>query len=53
MKKEDLLELKEFLFTLPKGQIQVFINFKGQKIDTSFAVTHTEPIIQWLKEKQI
>ena len=28
MKKEDLLALKEFLFTQAQGEVQVFINFK-------------------------
>ncbi|MFA5917367.1 MAG: DNA polymerase III subunit alpha [Candidatus Gracilibacteria bacterium] len=48
-KKTDLLDLKLFLQSLEKGDTQVFIDLKGQKIDTKIYIKNIEieKIILW------
>ncbi len=46
-KKEDLLELKTFLLELKTWEIQIFLSFKWQEIDTKVSVNSIEEIKNW------
>ncbi|NDK08151.1 DNA polymerase III subunit alpha [Candidatus Gracilibacteria bacterium] len=50
-KKTDLQDLKTFLQTLKTGKTQVFIDLKGQKIDTKISVSEIDKIVSWEQEK--
>jgi hypothetical protein len=50
-KKEDLNDLKEFLLKQESGFIKVFINFKGQDIDTKISIFDTCELETWIKNK--
>jgi len=50
-KKQDLLDLKQFLSGQTSGQIQIFINLKWQKIDTKFSLDSLENLKKWIGEK--
>jgi hypothetical protein len=46
-KKEDLLDLKNFMWELPKWEIQIFINLRGQEIDTKMSLLSTSELKIW------
>lgn len=46
--KKELLDLKEFLFSEKDGHIQVYINFKGQQIDTKKSISSLHNIKKWI-----
>jgi DNA polymerase III subunit alpha len=48
--KDDLVALKEFLLTLPSGEIAVHIDIKGKKIDTKMRVADTDEVARWTTE---
>jgi DNA polymerase III alpha subunit len=50
-KKQDLLDLKEFLSRQTSGQIKIFINLKWQKIDTKFNLDSLENLEKWIGKK--
>ncbi len=50
-KKQDLLDLKEFLSGQTSGQIKIFINLKWQKIDTKFSLENLENLKKWIGKK--
>ncbi|HRI36644.1 MAG TPA: hypothetical protein PK765_06360 [bacterium] len=45
--KDDLVALKQFLLTLPAGEIAVYIDIKGKKIDTKIRVADTTSVEIW------
>lgn len=49
--RQDLVDLKAYLESIPKGSIQVFIDIQGQKKDTKIAVESIESVKVWMKEK--
>lgn len=50
-KKEDLLDLKEFLLGEPTGEIEIFISIGGQQKTTKISLENTENLENWLREK--
>lgn len=49
-KKELLQEFKSFLYTLPKGNVKIWLEFKWQKIDTQTSVDNSLVIQEWEKK---
>lgn len=47
--KQTLLDLKEFLLEQKVGEVKVFIDFKGQKIDTKTNIDSLFLLEEWLK----
>lgn len=50
-KRQDLLDLKEFLITQNTWNIEVFINLNWEKVSTKISVDETSFILLWCKEK--
>lgn len=50
-KKEDLLELKEFLWNQKSWEIQIFIEIKWQEIDTKFSIYKLDELKKWVELK--
>jgi len=48
--KKELLDLKEFLFSEKDGHIQVYINFKGQQIDTKKSISSLHNLKKWIMD---
>ncbi len=49
--KQDLIDLKEFLDSSIPWWIKIFINIKGQKIDTKFSLSTINDLKMWVKNK--
>ncbi len=50
IKKEILLELKNFMLKLEWGDIKIFLNLKWQEIDTKISLKNLEELKKWEKE---
>ncbi|MDD2871632.1 MAG: DNA polymerase III subunit alpha [Candidatus Gracilibacteria bacterium] len=50
-KKEDLLELKTFMGNLDTGFIKIYLNLRGQEIDTKMSLTNLDSLKSWLHKK--
>ncbi|MDD2908078.1 MAG: DNA polymerase III subunit alpha [Candidatus Gracilibacteria bacterium] len=50
-KKEDLVDLKEFLLKQETGFINVFIDLRGQEIDTKIALSNLKELKGWIENK--
>ena len=50
-KKEDLLELKNFLLTEVKWNIEIFINLSWKKITTKISIKDLSNLKKWIKNK--
>lgn len=46
--KQDLLDLKTYLADVPKGDLQVFLDIRGQKIDTKTSIQSSEILTTWI-----
>lgn len=51
VKKEVLLEFKDFLLSEPKGDVKVWLDFKGQKIDTQVSISNLDKVKMWVEER--
>ncbi|MDD5212904.1 MAG: DNA polymerase III subunit alpha [Candidatus Gracilibacteria bacterium] len=49
--KQDLLDLKDFLADEYKGDISIFIELRGQEIDTKFSIENLDKLKIWEKER--
>ena len=49
--RQDLVDLKIYLETLPKGSIRIFIDIQGQKKDTKISVESIGLIEEWIKAR--
>ncbi|MDD3302291.1 MAG: DNA polymerase III subunit alpha [Candidatus Gracilibacteria bacterium] len=52
-KKTDLISLKQFLEEEEKGDIKIYLNLRGQEIDTKISILDINNLIKWLKVKWI
>ncbi|MDD5769952.1 MAG: hypothetical protein PHE25_03210, partial [Candidatus Gracilibacteria bacterium] len=53
VKKEKLIELKSFMLGLETGNIKVFLDLKGQEIDTKISLKNIKKLQNWEKENFI
>lgn len=49
--KQDLLDLKDYLADLEVGDIAIFIELRGQEIDTKFSIEDLDKVKSWEKER--
>ncbi|MFK7779532.1 MAG: hypothetical protein QM490_00055, partial [Candidatus Gracilibacteria bacterium] len=49
--KQDLHDLKSYLQSLETGNINIFINLKGQEIDTKISLFDLDGLKKWVKNK--
>lgn len=49
--KDDLIDLKEYLLTLENGNIKIFIDLRGQEVDTKISIDNLESLKIWEKKK--
>ncbi|MDD2487149.1 MAG: DNA polymerase III subunit alpha [Candidatus Gracilibacteria bacterium] len=47
--REDLVKLKEYMVTLKGGDIRIFLNIKGQEIDSKLSLDETSELEEWIK----
>jgi len=50
-KKDDLVDLKEFLIKEEIWIIKIFINIRGQEIDTKLSIKNLERLLDWVNVK--
>jgi SepF-like predicted cell division protein (DUF552 family) len=49
--KEDLHDLKEFILSLESGDIKIFLDLRGQEIDTKIGLKDLTELNEWIKIK--
>jgi hypothetical protein len=49
--KEDLHDLKEFMSLLEIGDIKIFLNLRGQEIDTKIGLNDLVELKEWIEKK--